>query len=98
MTMPVTGVGNASIVARTPSRVLCRPAPSMRMPMPSNSGQVARIGFMSGLLRRGRCLLCLVIIALDPCEVDSWLGVTEAQPFQVLDHDPGDRKIPEPLV
>src|SRR5262249_5527920 len=48
MTTPVTVVGKDSIVARTPSSVLCSPAPSMRMPMPSSSGQVARIGFTDG--------------------------------------------------
>src|SRR5579864_341020 len=54
MITPVTLVGNASLVARTPSSVLSSPAPSMRMPMPSSSGQVARIGF-TGLLLRYLC-------------------------------------------
>src|SRR5580698_3178448 len=40
MTRPVTTVGNPSSVARSPRRVLCRPAPSMSTPMPRSSGQV----------------------------------------------------------
>ncbi len=38
--MPMAEVAKPSDCARTPSRVDCRPAPSIRMPMPSSSGQV----------------------------------------------------------
>src|ERR1700733_7391265 len=43
MMMPVTGVGNPSSVARKPSSVPCRPAPSINTPMPRSSGHVAVI-------------------------------------------------------
>ena len=43
--MPITVVGNPSSVARRLSSVLCSPAPSIRMPIPSNSGQLAVIDF-----------------------------------------------------
>src|SRR5579859_1049836 len=52
MIKPVTLVGNASLVARTPSSVLSSPAPSIRIPMPSSSGQVARIGFTGAIMAR----------------------------------------------
>src|SRR6185312_6441795 len=41
MTTPVTGAGNPSRVARRLISVPCRPAPSMSIPMPSRSCQVA---------------------------------------------------------
>src|SRR5580765_5214702 len=47
MTTPVTTVGKDSRVARIPSTVLCNPAPSISMPMPSSSGQV-RVIVLSG--------------------------------------------------
>src|ERR1700739_2891031 len=43
MMMPVTGVGNPSSVARKPSSVPCRPAPSINTPMPRSKGHVAVI-------------------------------------------------------
>ena len=39
MTAPMAAVEKPSLVPRTPSRVDCRPAPSMSTPIPSSSGQ-----------------------------------------------------------
>src|SRR5580704_13066888 len=79
MTRPVTGVGKPSSVARSPSSVDCSPAPSMRIPMPSSSGQVA----MSGLTGTGlkvrlagtpHIITAGAMIACDACSGDHRRG------------------------
>src|ERR1700733_9665390 len=55
MIAPVTGVGNPSSVARMPSTVLCRPAPSISTPMPSSSGQVVVMIVIGTMSSPGSC-------------------------------------------